>query len=998
MQRQSIRVLHVDDDAQFADLTAAHLESEDDRFLVDTALSASEGLGVLRDRPPDCIVSDYDMPGRSGIEFLQTVREECPEMPFILFTGKGTEEVASRAISMGVTEYLQKESGADQFTLLANRILNAVEHRTHEREREQYRTVVETAGDAMYVLDESGYIEIVNEAFERMSGYDRDAVIGEHVSEFLSPTHIEQGTAVVRSLLRSDNQESERFTVRAQRSDGESRLYETTVSLVEQNGFAGSVGIVRDITEDRRQQELLSGMFEESLHGIGVKEIVTDDSGDPVDYIYKRVNDRFEELTGLKADEVVGQRATEVIDGIEDTPFIDIFGEVALEGTTAQFEQYSPPLDRYYEVSAFSPHPGECISIFSDITERKEREEELSQYKTYVEETSDTIGVVGPDGTMKFHNQSAGGETDFMPLDVEGETGFEYVHPDDREEVMDLFTTVLEADSEQVTTELRVETADDDWRWIETRGVNKLDDPAIEGIIITSHDITERKEREQTLERYERLVEYSPELLVILAEDMTVEYQSPPSPLFEWEPKDLVGETPLEHIHPDDHGRALNHFDELSQNPDQFITSEFRIQDTNGGWEWIESRGQSLTDTDGTSRTVTAMRRVTDRKRQEQQIATYSENLEQLHRMTQTLMGATDTEEAATHVIRSFEQVFAFDIVGVWLSTADQDALEPVAISEASKQFISDPPTYSEGTQSISWEAYQEQEPRHVRDMSAHENRFNPGTPIRSEVVVPLGRHGLLNIGSTEPDDFTQQEIDLIELWADTVTVVFTQITQLERLRDRESALRRERDRLEEFASAVSHDLRNPLSVAMARAELAARECDSTHLTDAREALSRIEALIDDLLTLARQGETVGEWEPVVLEDIVSACWRNVETGEATLIVDGQATFAADQSRVTQALENLFRNAIEHGGESVTVTVGVLDDERGFYVADDGPGIPASDRDNVFDSGYTTNSDGTGFGLAIVKRICEAHTWDISVTESETGGARFEITGIDSAG
>ena len=99
---------------------------------------------------------------------------------------------------------------------------------------------------------------------------------------------------------------------------------------------------------------------------------------------------------------------------------------------------------------------------------------------------------------------------------------------------------------------------------------------------------------------------------------------------------------------------------------------------------------------------------------------------------------------------------------------------------------------------------------------------------------------------------------------------------------------------------------------------------------------------------------------------------------------------------MAQALENLFRNAIEHGGESVTVTIGVLDDKRGFYVADDGPGIPEAEREDVFDSGYTTSNDGTGFGLAIVSRICAAHGWDITATESESGGARIEITGVES--
>ncbi|MFB6281060.1 MAG: response regulator, partial [Haloferacaceae archaeon] len=101
----TIRILHVDDEPDFADLAASFLERENDRFVVETATSASDGLDRLADDRFDCIVSDYDMPGRNGIEFLETVREDHPELPFVLYTGKGSEEVASDAISAGVTDY-----------------------------------------------------------------------------------------------------------------------------------------------------------------------------------------------------------------------------------------------------------------------------------------------------------------------------------------------------------------------------------------------------------------------------------------------------------------------------------------------------------------------------------------------------------------------------------------------------------------------------------------------------------------------------------------------------------------------------------------------------------------------------------------------------------------------------------------------------------------------------------------------------------------------------
>jgi signal transduction histidine kinase len=96
-------------------------------------------------------------------------------------------------------------------------------------------------------------------------------------------------------------------------------------------------------------------------------------------------------------------------------------------------------------------------------------------------------------------------------------------------------------------------------------------------------------------------------------------------------------------------------------------------------------------------------------------------------------------------------------------------------------------------------------------------------------------------------------------------------------------------------------------------------------------------------------------------------------------------------------LENLFRNAIEHGRSDVTIRVGTLSDETGFYVEDDGPGIPSDTRDEVFEQGYSTADDGTGFGLSIVREIAEAHGWEISATDSAEGGARFEIRGVDTA-
>jgi PAS domain S-box-containing protein len=211
-----------------------------------------------------------------------------------------------------------------------------------------------------------------------------------------------------------------------------------------------------------------------------------------------------------------------------------------------------------------------------------------------------------------------------------------------------------------------------------------------------------------------------------------------------------------------------------------------------------------------------------------------------------------------------------------------------------------------------------------------------------------------------------------------------------------EQKLRRQNDQLEEFASVVSHDLRNPLNVAEGRLELLREECESDYIEDIAWAHQRMNDLIDDLLTLAREGDRIRHLERVDLAAVIRDCWRNVETTRATISSDITRPIRADRRRLQQLLENLMRNAIEHAGEDVAVTIGELDD--GFYVADDGPGIPESERDRVFDAGYSTSTDGTGFGLSIVEQIVDAHDWEIEVTENATGGTRFEIRNVTFAG
>ncbi|WP_280178001.1 sensor histidine kinase [Halorussus marinus] len=206
------------------------------------------------------------------------------------------------------------------------------------------------------------------------------------------------------------------------------------------------------------------------------------------------------------------------------------------------------------------------------------------------------------------------------------------------------------------------------------------------------------------------------------------------------------------------------------------------------------------------------------------------------------------------------------------------------------------------------------------------------------------------------------------------------------------STLEQKNDRLEEFAEVLGHDLRNPLNVAEGRLELIRDEHESEHLDAVADAHDRMEALIEDLLTRARQQEDNIETEPVSLSNASKSCWKYFNTGDAELVCETDKTVKANPSRLKELLENLLRNSLEHAGDDVTIEIGSLPD--GFYFEDDGTGIPEEQREEVLEPLHTTTDDGTGLGLSIVSDIADSHGWTLSITDSKHGGARFEFTAL----
>jgi len=367
-----IRVLHVDDEPDFTDLAATYLEREDDRITVETATSASEGVDRLSASEFDCIVSDYDMPGKNGIEFLETVRTDHPDLPFILFTGKGSEEVAGKAISAGITDYLQKNRGADQYTLLANRIRNAVEGYRANKARQRHLEAIESAQEGISILNEDGEYIYVNKAYASLYGYDPDEMIGEHW-ELIYP---DEGISFARTEILPTVADEGVWhgETTGLRADGTTFPEDHVVS---QTTHGDLVCTVRDLSapqERKTELRMKTRAMDTAPIGITISDPARDDN--PLIY----ANERFVELTGYDRDEIIGRNCRFLQGEATDPEPVTAMREAidTQESVTVELQNYRKDGTEFWNRVMITPVKDESgtvtnyVGFQEDITNRKE--------------------------------------------------------------------------------------------------------------------------------------------------------------------------------------------------------------------------------------------------------------------------------------------------------------------------------------------------------------------------------------------------------------------------------------------------------------------------------------------------------------------------------------------------------------------------------------------------------------------------------------------------
>jgi PAS domain S-box-containing protein len=885
-------VLHVDDEPGFAEMVSDFLEREAAEIDVDTATSPSEGREKVSENDYSCIVSDYDMPGQNGIEFLETVREEHPQLPFILYTGKGTEEVASDAITAGATDYLQKESGTTQYNVLANRIQNAVE---------QYR------------------------AEQRVANLDRIRNLVNDVNQ---------------ALVRAESQADVETEICEIISDSDPYLF----------AWIGSV----DPDTKQIEPRAVAGIEDGYLDAITITANESPTGQGPGG-------------TAIREDRIT------IAQNIDDDPEFEPWREEAIErgyrAVAAIPLKHKETLYGELIVYANRPHAfddaeqallvelGDDIAhAFYSLETRSNLREEQEFIDQSLDALNDVFYVGGMDGTLKRWNSEFAEVTGYTDDEIADMQAADFFPSDEQEKIAEAIDEALTAGA--ATVESCFLIADGERIPYEFTGSRLTDtDGNLIGLIGIGRDLTQRKERERQLET---LIENLPGMVYRCRnrqgwpmEDVKGNVEELTGyPNEEIESRGAIfGEKVIHSDDRDDVWRAV-------QTPLKTGTAfdvTYRIRTKQGDTKWVRERGQGVGSENGRDEVLEGfVTEITDEKENKQEL------------------------QAANTVLRTIVEALPMGVLV-------EDANREVLMTNDRLFEVFDLPVLSDGLVGRDCRAAT----REVKDQFV-----NPAEFIR-KTEKQVKERELIKNEEFELADGRILERDCIPYSLPAGNAILWLYRDVTARKQHEKALQRQNGRLKEFNSVVSHDLRNPLNVAEGYLELAAEECDSDHIDDAANAVERSLSLIDDLLTLARQGERVSEVGTVKLDDVIRGCWQNVETHDATITIDIHRTISADERQLKQLFENLMRNAVEHSDGDVTVAVGELGAERGFFVADDGPGIADDDRERIFETGYSPNEDGIGFGLKIVQKVADAHGWSIDVTDGQSGGARFEVTGVE---
>jgi PAS domain S-box-containing protein len=1008
------------------------------------------------------------------------------------------------------------------------------------RRKLSYREIFHAVNDAILVHDaKTGEILDANSAAEQLYGYSRAELLKMSVGEFSVDQPVYSQTSAIEHIDRAVREGDNRFEWMIERKDGTERIVDVKLTCKTIQESELLLAVVRDVTE-RREAERTTRQLREAIESSMDGVAVLDDAGE---HVY--VNDAHAEIYGFDGPDKLIGKSWRAMYGDEEVvrleheaiPTIAAEGEWRGEATGLRVDGERFP----QEVSLTALDPGGLVCVVRDVTERTEMTERVRKTRRELQAVLDNIPAAvykkDSEGRYQYVNGYYERLFDRPATELVGRAPVE-VHGEEMAEMVAVHDQYIIENGKATTTEETIEIGSRRRSFLTSR-IPLFDDGEFDSLYGIAVEITELKARERTLhalnetttalvgarDRAEvaRLAVGAAEDVLSLPLAGVWEYDAETEALISLAETDrsreIVGEAPRF-----EEGNSLaweafetgraRFIEDISNeratfNPETRIRSEMVLPLGEHGVLLCASTNTRTFDNYerefGAVLAATVQTALT-RIEREREVRRRERVLHSLTEVATPLIDAETDEEIAEIAVETAQDVLDLPLAGIWLHESDKDVLAPFVTSSEAEEIFNKLPTFEEG-RGLSWRVFTSGQPEVFRDVTDEDDVYDPETPLRSEILLPLGEHGVFICGTVEKRRFDEYALEFAEIlstmtesaltsanrerelreqreftdqligtlpdlfyvfdaksetfarWNDrlteltgysdaevetatptefvnrtdkatllnglesvldgeTITITVNIVASDDRevpheltgapirdadgkivgvcgigrdISDRlayERKLERKNARLEEFASVVAHDIRNPLTVAMGYLELAQEVGDGKYLEEVERGLSRTAEITENLLTLARAGEGIGERESIDLGSLARKAWENVRTSRAQLSIENEVEVKGDRLRLTQLFENLFRNAIEHAGEEVTVRFGSL--TEGFYVEDDGPGIPEARQEELFVT-HESDSKNARFGLAIVSDIVEAHGWEIAATSGDDGGARFEV-------
>jgi len=974
-----ISVLYVDDEPALLDLTRRFLE-RDREYSVDCAVSARIALEKISSRPYDVIVSDYQMPGMDGISFLKSLRASGNSTPFIIFTGKGREEVVIQALNEGADFYLQKGGDPNaQFAELAHKVRQAVQQQRAEariRDHEQREAdIINFLPDATFAIDTSGQVIAWNRAMEKMTGVSAGDMLGKGAYEYAIPFYRERRPILIDLIFGSqemvagkypyirkegDRYFSEIFIPHLNGGKG-AHLWFTASPLYDTAGrIVGAIESIRDITE-RKAAEVEATSGRKLVEGMldGIPDII---GLQLPDHTVIRYNRKGYEALAMTPEQVVGKKCYELIgrtgpcDSCATT-------QAVITKKTAHIEKFFPELQRFFACTSTPvlDENGEVELIIErllDITERRRAEEALREseedYRHLFENATEGILIAQGDRLVRVNPLLA--EMLGHPAGYIMARPFtDFIHPDDREMVQDRHIRRMLGEDVVPRYSFRVVTGNGEIRWAEITAtrITWSGNPASLSFIV---DITERRRAEEALlesqENYRRIVDTAAEGIWQIDEQSRITYVNRRmADMLGYTRGEMVGADVTSFMPPGEHVDSVFRKDQQRKGVVDHFERQYIRKD--GSILWTRVAITPIIGADGTYHGSFAM-----------------------------LSDITDRKEAEAALRKSEERL------ALALSAANEGIWDWNLVTHTA--YFS---------------------PQYYQMLGYEPNEFPAGYEAWRSLVHPddierCEREIFASIGQREgfSIEFRLRMHDGAWKWilgrgkaverdaqGAPVRMVGTHVDITDR-KQAEEALRLAHHKISLLGSITRHDIQNQLAALNGFLELVQEEISDPayehHFSRITHATGRIADIVRFNKTYEQVGVHTPAWHEVRL--LAESAARQGSSGIPLVNELPPGTAILADPLVHTVFANLMENAVRHGGTVSVIRFRAGQREGDLVIAceDDGSGIPAAEKEKIFAREFGKN---TGYGLFLAREILAITDITIRETGEPGKGACFEV-------